>query len=295
MTNSGLSPAVRIRQIQEIAGALLLEKPLDIDLYFSEFGVLNKINDWGSLESGIRESLQNSSDEILFSLREFLLSAVTVPTDSHHTWNGTGIRLFMSHSTGYKTFVSEVSSKLEIYGIQSFVAHSDIQSGATWFEVMTNAIRTCDVFVAFIHEDFKSREWCDHELGFALGLELQPLLLNFGHQPYGFLKQLQYKGVEGFNEDRIAGIIFEWLKGTHAYSGRLEDTLVARFVGSTTFDITRDVYRKISLLQSIQESNYLKIVEAFRVNDQVYKYGGFRYENGECTWLAILKGKIKTT
>jgi len=290
-----LSPPERIQIIQELMAVLIEKDEIDIDLYFSEFKIGNLNSDWVSLKAGTQNSLQATSDEILTNIHKFLIGGVTTSIDSFNTWKESGVRLFMSHSSGKKVFVTQVSEKLKELGIQSFVAHDDIQSGTTWFEAMTSAIRSCDVFVAFIHDDFKSREWCDHELGFALGMNLQPLLLNFGHAPYGFLKQLQNEMVKDKNEYEISEIIFNWLIDNPNYVGLLEDSMVQKFILSNNFVSTRELYWKIDSFRSISSQNYEKIARAFKTNDQVYKYGGFNFTNGECTWLSSLRNKTRST
>ena len=295
MNFSYLSPPERIEIIRALVTFLSKKDSLEIDLYFSEFGIENLNNDWIPLMEGTQKSLQSANDEILLNLYKFLIDGVNVSVDTFHTWKDGGVRLFMSHSALHKGFVSTVAEKLAHFGIECFVAHDDIRSGETWFEVMTGAIRSCDVFVAFIHEDFKSREWCDHELGFALGLKLQPLLLNFGHLPYGFLKQLQNLMVQNKSEDELCTIIFNWLAENPTYSKLLEDSLVRKFATSNNFVSTRELYWKISALSSLSSENFERVAAAFKENDQVYNYGGFHFIHGEWVELSPLRKKVITT
>ena len=78
MNFSYLSPPERIEIIRALVTFLSKKDSLEIDLYFSEFGIENLNNDWIPLMEGTQKSLQSANDEILLNLYKFLIDGVNV-------------------------------------------------------------------------------------------------------------------------------------------------------------------------------------------------------------------------
>ncbi len=64
--------------------------------------------------------------------------------------------------------MGSVAAALDRYGIELFVAHEDIEPDREWKDEILNALGTTDGSVAFLHQEFKTSDWCGQEVGWHL-------------------------------------------------------------------------------------------------------------------------------
>lgn len=117
--------------------------------------------------------LGQANDTQLVQLAEYVAStsaARPAPTGQSPWAPGALARVFISHVSEDAVFASSLSSTLNtFYATDGFVAHRHIVPSQPWREQIKHGLATCDALVAILHERFHASEWCDQEVGWALG------------------------------------------------------------------------------------------------------------------------------
>ncbi len=106
-------------------------------------------------------------------------------------WRNGYFRLFISHLTANKDSASNLKKCLALYGIDCFVAHKDIRPSKEWEVEIEKALFTMDALCAIVVPDFIKSQWCDQEVGIALGQRKLVLSIDKGNIPYGFFGKYQ--------------------------------------------------------------------------------------------------------
>ena len=106
-------------------------------------------------------------------------------------WKPGYFRLFISHVSAYKESASHLKNSLALYGIDCFVAHEDITPSKEWEVEIENGLFTMDALCAIVVPEFSASQWCDQEVGIALGQHKLVLSINKGANPYGFFGKFQ--------------------------------------------------------------------------------------------------------
>lgn len=106
-------------------------------------------------------------------------------------WLNGYFRLFISHLTDDKESATNLKTCLKKYGVDCFVAHVDIKVSRKWETEIENALFTMDALCAIITDKFIESNWCDQEVGFAMGQKKVVIPISKGKMPYGFLGKYQ--------------------------------------------------------------------------------------------------------
>lgn len=88
-------------------------------------------------------------------------------SDNSNIWKPGDLKLFISHMAAHKKAVSLLANELKKYGISSFVANKDIKPTEEWRNNMLRALKSSDMFLAFITDDFYNDDWAGQEVGIA--------------------------------------------------------------------------------------------------------------------------------
>lgn len=182
----------------------------------------------------------------------------TDPDDPFDVWPPGRIRLFFSHTAAHRDVVGSVAAALENWPFVCFVAHEEIEPSLVWKEVIESALSTCQALIAFVSEDFRTSNWCDQEVGWALGRGLVVIPVHLGVDPHGFAGSIQavpssLEAAPGETAERIASAITTAVfRGTRPGSALLLDSLtdaiIDQFSASPSFDLTR---RRFEFLRRI--------------------------------------------
>jgi len=106
-------------------------------------------------------------------------------------WKPGYFRLFISHLSKYKEQASILKQVLIQYGIDCFVAHEDITPSKQWEIEIENALFSMDALCAIVVPEFEHSNWCDQEVGIALGQHKLVISIEKGAMPYGFFGKFQ--------------------------------------------------------------------------------------------------------
>jgi AbiJ N-terminal domain 5/TIR domain len=106
-------------------------------------------------------------------------------------WKPGYLRAFVSHLSKSREKVAYLKSALEGWGVSSFIAHQDIEPTKEWQAEIEAGLSSMDLLVAIIEPGFRESLWTDHEVGFALGRNVDVIPLLVGEIPHGFLAKIQ--------------------------------------------------------------------------------------------------------
>ena len=194
----------RVKLINQIA--LKLQEQMtytEINSYLPAFGINCK--DYqpstNSKRVYVQELLSNQKEEIILQIADELeIEYITNKNKNLELatfWEQGHFKLFISHLAKYKIQATNLKDGLKLYGISGFVAHVDIEPSKQWQDEIEKALHTMDALTAILREGFKQSNWCDQEIGFAVGKDTLIIPIRQELDPYGFIGK--YQAIQGNN------------------------------------------------------------------------------------------------
>lgn len=228
---------------------------------------------WTPADKGWWMDCLSSSEGDLPGLVTFLRDENAMPEASPASWAAQPLTLFLSHLYEHRAFVARVQRVLESCGASSFVAHNDIPSGKLWRDELRGGLRSCSALVAFLHAGFRASQWCDQEVGWALGRDVPviPVRPAGSSEPHnGFMDEVQHVVLKIDDEWFAARKILEALvTDTRTRKSALRSAAEA-LANSSSYDSSRWAWGLIEPYESEVESDTLRRLEfAARTNNQV--------------------------
>lgn len=179
--------------------------------------------------------LQPSSDDV-FDVDDDVDSSM---------WRRGYFKLFISHLTKNKASASNLKKCINLYGIDSFVAHEDIGVSREWQKEIENALFTMDALCAIVTPEFNRSPWCDQEVGIALGQKKPVISIAKGEMPYGFFGKYQALKSDGKMAQNIAHDVWLAITGNSKTKKSYFDTYLSLIINSSTKD---DALDKLKIL-----------------------------------------------
>ncbi len=184
-----MHPGERIDTIKRVATRLGVEDEwAEIDLILEMFGFETAWQWEGTRKSYVIDCLKNGDDGSLTAIDQYLMGHCH-PGDE--PCEDQEFRLFLTHVARKKKVAHKLKSCLRFYGVDAFVAHDDIQPGKEWQVVIESALHSCHALAGLLHEGFRKSDWCDQEVGIALGRGIPVVPIQFDLIPYGFFGSVQ--------------------------------------------------------------------------------------------------------
>jgi hypothetical protein len=197
----------KLNLITRVAAALANKTFSQIELTLDTFGIpdVDERDHWDGDDGYTLLRLRWADDETLVELHAHLYAdaAVGIAPVAGGPWEEGYYKLFLSHTSANKALAKEIRDRLRLFGIDAFVAHEDIKPTKEWEEEIERALSTCDGMLAMVTPDFIESEFCDQEVGYAMGRGLLVIALMRGAKPYGFVSKWQ--GMPGDDEGEGAG------------------------------------------------------------------------------------------
>jgi hypothetical protein len=271
-----LSPSQRVLLVKEIASRLSVEGWSIIDLTLSEFGFPTTDQWSGSSENYVVDMVKVRDDNSLLALAKHLgFDKSDSPSYLKPAfWTDSQLKVFLSHLSSQKTWVSELQVALSTFGISAFVAHKDIRPTLEWQGQIETALATCDSLVALLHEGFHKSNWTDQEIGFAMGRGVAVFSVRFGQDPYGFIGKTQAFQGNGKTAQNLAKELFDAFRSNKQTQGAMAEVLLQMFIRSNTF---AQATQRIKLLEELETwgTDFAdRIREAVNNNEQIsYSWG----------------------
>ncbi|MGA2542721.1 MAG: toll/interleukin-1 receptor domain-containing protein [Verrucomicrobiota bacterium] len=193
------------------------------------------------------------------------------PVDVEHLWKPGMLRLFLSHISAEKAGVSKLKSALLKWGVDSFVAHMDIEPNHEWQKEIELALRSMHALVALLTPTFHESKWSDQEVGFALGKGTLVIPVRLGLDPYGFIgKQQGLPGKLDDPEDLASGIVDLLLKD-RTTADMMREALIFGFEMAKSFNASIAISKKMQGLKYISTDQLRRIEAACKENAIVKK------------------------
>lgn len=251
---------VRIETIRKIANHLASLEWSEIDLILSSHEVIVDLR-WNNLDKFdyLIESLKEASEDTLSELTNYV-AVSSNPDYNTPTKNNELLQVFLSHSSAHRKFVSQVALSLSLLGVVTFVAHTDIEPTSLWQKEIESALNEFDVFIPFLHHEFRQSLWCDQELGWALSRGLFIVPLKFDMHPYGFSNQIQAIECTGLSPDAVSEKIAEILLP------RVAKSLIAAISTNSDFRSLRIQLDYLSRIPIFTEDELQKIERLNQIN-----------------------------
>ena len=210
----------------------------EIDLVLKQVGVPWSASWDADVKSYLMHYLGEADDAALVALGEYFGGdggGAESLAEGSRVWAGDFFRLFLSHSSSDKVFVSELKTALRSFGIEGFVAHEDIEPTAEWMQSILGALDTCDALAAVLTDDFRTSNWCDQEVGHCIGMRKLVLPLARGCMPYGFMGPYQALKCGNALPGNLGRDVADILIGHPLSSARMAEALVANLERSSSF------------------------------------------------------------
>ncbi len=191
-------------------------------------------------------------------------------------WGESAIRIFISHTSEYKTVAQDIKLSLENYGIASFVAHEDIEPMQEWQSEIRNALFSMDMFIALLNQNFSESDWTDQEIGVAVGRKVPIVPVRLGKDPYGFIANLQAVNGIGKSAQIIAQEIFILLLKGKVLKDLPIDAYIMAIARACSYDRANSLADFLPEIEKLSPKQAESLVKAFNANGQVYRAYDFR-------------------
>ena len=165
-------------------------------------------------------------------------------------WKVGHFKLFLSHLASFKVKTSQLQHALRNYAISGFVAHEDIEPSKEWQIEIEAALQTMDAMACLLMPGFKESNWCDQEVGVAVGRDVLIIPVRKGLDPYGFIGK--YQGIQAVNKtvSQVAEEIFKTIIKSPKTRAKMIRCISNAISQSTEVE---DALEKVALLQEQPE------------------------------------------
>ena len=194
------------------------------------------------------------------------------------TFIGRSVRVFISYSTKDAELAGGIKRGLEQLGMDVFIAHEDITPSAEWIETILENLKSTDVFMPVITEDFSKSDWTDQESGIAFAGEkiIIPISVK-SHQPYGFINKFQSAKISDYIKGESIPYIIPCYEIVQAmvqahpkFGDQILDSILRALKESSTFDDAGNLSKLLTLYEALDKSVATPIFEAAVKNRQIY-------------------------
>lgn len=263
-----MHPGERVEAIKRIAESLAAKDWEEIDLILDQFGFVTYERWAGDKVSYVRECVQHGGSDELAALDAYLTGVARRPEGS---WDGDGFRLFLTHIATKRDVAFALKRDLEYFGIDAFVAHADIEPLAEWRATMEAALYSCDALAGLLHEGFRESDWCDQEVGVAMGRGVPVVPLQYDFPPYGFFGSVQALNASSRQgAEALARNIVRVLLKEDATAARLTAAIVHRLARADTFGQANELSKILATDATLVSEEQVRLLrEAQRENRQL--------------------------
>ena len=240
------------------------------------------------MKSYVTHFIKNGDGDSLAAIDHYLMGH-TRPGEE--PWEDEGFRLFLTHVASQKGAAHSLKSCLRFYGVDAFVAHDDIRPGKEWQLVIESAVQTCDALAGLLHEGFRESDWCEQEVGMALGRGIVVVPISFDLLPYGFFGSVQAVNNAANQQSKMLArnLVLVLLEDKRT-AGKLVDAMVDQLVHADSYDQANKLSRILAEeapLLSRDQAEQLRRAE--KENDQLQS--AFDFDRH----LASIEAKINAT
>jgi hypothetical protein len=196
-------------------------------------------------------------------------------------------RLFISHLSKDKVFLSDLKQALDYRGIAAFLAHEDIEPTKEWQSEIELALRSMQAMVVFLVEGFNQSKWTEQEVGWAMGRGVLVIPIKVDIDPYGFMGKYQALRGQRENAFPMADMVVDLLTRNPQTHDAMRGALVRAMRHARSFANAAMLKGLLMQMRDYSESEKQMLLEAVEQNGQVS--GSF----GVPEWIEGAFGKTR--
>lgn len=274
-----MRPIEKVKMIDKIS--LYLDENFtysQIDTFLMDFGI-----DYRQYEEHINpqnkkdyaeELLKFQNSEIISKIAldlDINVSSVRNSTELATFWEQGYFKLFISHLAIHKKTASALQKMLLTYGISGFVAHEDIDPSKEWQKEIEKALHTMDALSAILTKGFKESNWCDQEVGFAVGKDVLIIPIKKEIDPYGFIGKFQ--AIKGYETTvgEVSKLVFETIIKHSKTRNHMLIVFINLIANSTHIDTVLKQLKILSEIRDIPVEILEQMVEQIQKNSVLTK------------------------
>lgn len=201
------------------------------------------------------------------------LSQRIAPAESEvrRLWSAGRFRLFLSHVSEHRIAVGNLKIELAIRGVDSFVAHEDIEPSREWEKEIELALKSMYALAALYTPKFHISKWTDQEIGWALGRGILVIPIRLGLDPYGLLRKIQ--GISGSLEGTrcLAESIVRILLSNVQTHSQMRQALVDGFQNAQSYVMAIEICKLVMTVNDFTDEEITIMLSACKENEQVIK------------------------
>ncbi|ETO91794.1 MAG: hypothetical protein P857_971 [Candidatus Xenolissoclinum pacificiensis L6] len=165
------------------------------------------------------------------------------------------INLFISHDSNDEKIACLIAKELKEYGINCFVAHPDIHPMKDWKNTIIEKLKSSDIVIALINDDYFNKVWTNQEIGFACKQETPILPIKLSDKnPEGMISNLQALRSDALKND-------EYNEYTQ-YNAKEDSEKIVLNLPEIFPDIN---INKLYILKFIHAKNYNDAIDYFKI------------------------------
>lgn len=239
-------------------------------------------NHYSHTEKGmaILESIIDDINDRTYNIKEGLVenpveieSSLELPEQDFNE-----LKAFISHSRKDYESALKVYEMLNDAEIECFLAQKDLKIGDDWISTILQKLKSSNMFILILSENFRKSEWCNHEASIAFSeyksndALLVPICLD-NTMPYGI-----FQGIKGINFSDFNSLdeFVELINVPNTYfenslkKVKCEDVnnLIDELSYSASYSTSNEIFKKLSTKKvTVEQVN--EILEIAIVNEQV--------------------------
>lgn len=254
----------------------------EIDSYFDLHGIsrkgitLSTNSKWvyvkDVLSKAHMQKIFNVAKELEIPVDDFEIDKNEV---SANFWKAGHLKVFLSHLSIFKKQTAMLQKALLKYGITAFVAHEDITPSKEWQNEIEAALLSMDVFVAILMDGFKESDWCDQEIGVAVGRKVLIIPIIKDLYPYGFISKYQGVKVNNLKVGDVAGIIFKIIVNSEQKRFDMLKALSNCLLQTTDISMANERLEILKGVEGVPKDIYVSISEQIFENKVVCNDNNF--------------------
>jgi len=186
-------------------------------------------------------------------------------------------KVFISYSSHDKQLGGLFKQSFEKYaGFSVFLAHDDISPALEWEVKIIKNLKSTDIVIPLITDNYRGSEFTDQELGMSLALNkiIIPIKLS-NINPYGFISKLQALKCRHNQNDiinAVATIVFVLVSNNefNTYKDLVIDSVIGAFCNSDSYKTTRTIIRTLTKINTYNTYQIDSLKKAIKTNSQIY-------------------------
>jgi hypothetical protein len=178
-----------------------------------------------------------------------------------------------------KKQVFHLQRHLAPFGISAFVAHADIKPTKQWQIEIEKALATMDALAALLTEKFRDSDWCDQEVGVAVGRDVLVIPITVEALPYGFIAKYQAIQGKGKYPADLALSIFQAIATNPITSDRMAEVIVGLILSASSADEANQKLQLLHTVDPLSDRHFRHLRDNILSNRVLHETGHFFFRD----------------